>query len=323
MTTGSQLGVVASQIRDVPIAVIDIETTGLHPGADRVVEVSVVRLEPAREPALVLDTLLNPQRPVAATEIHGITDRDVADAPAFSAIAGDLARALSDAVLTAYNVYFDVRFLADEFSRVGWAGTMPHLCLMYMRPMLGLGRKCCLSDACRAHGIEHLEAHTAAYDALAGARLWEFYAEVMLQKGVRTFGDIASLKAYKFSESLNLPPLSPDAARSMPSGGRLKPRHPGVGHAPVPSRADLVHEYWDAVTAAVMDLDLSDTEIRDLADKRERFSLTNEELRAVHGRVFAAMLSEVLADSFVTDAEWKQLKRLHDCLRQLGWAPGT
>jgi len=35
---------------------------------------------------MVLDTLLNPQRPVAATEIHGITDRDVADAPAFAAI---------------------------------------------------------------------------------------------------------------------------------------------------------------------------------------------------------------------------------------------
>lgn len=313
----------ASQIRDVPIAVIDIETTGLHPGADRVVEVSVVRLEPAGEPAVVLNTLLNPQRPVAATEIHGITDRDVADAPAFSDIAGDLASSLSGAVLTAYNVYFDVRFLADEFARVGWAATMPHLCLMYMRPMLGLGRKCCLSDACRAHGIELLEAHTAAYDALAGARLWEFYTEVMLQKGVKTFGDIASLRAYKFSESLNLPPITLDAARSLRSGGRLKPRHPGVGQTPVPSRVDLVHEYWDAVTAAVVDLELSDAEIRELADKRERFSLTNEELRAVHGRVFAAMLSEALADSLITDVEWDRLRHLHGCLHQLGWAPGT
>src|SRR5438094_2304482 len=86
------------------LAVLDMETTGLHPGADRVVEISVVRIEPGAEPALILDTLVNPGRRVSATEIHGISDGDVADAPRFEDIAGELARALSGAVLAAYNV---------------------------------------------------------------------------------------------------------------------------------------------------------------------------------------------------------------------------
>ena len=76
------------------------------------------------------------------------------------------------------------------------------------------------------------------------------------------------------------------------------------------------------MTAAVADLDLSDSEVQDLAAKRERFGLTSDELRAVHGRVFAAMLSEALRDSLITETEWGQLKRLYDCLRHLGWAPG-
>jgi DNA polymerase III epsilon subunit-like protein len=78
-------GISPFRIDDTPIAIIDFETTGLIAGADRVVEVSVVRVDPGEEPRLVLDTLINPQRHVSATEIHGITDADVADAPYFQA----------------------------------------------------------------------------------------------------------------------------------------------------------------------------------------------------------------------------------------------
>ena len=90
------IGIGSKCINDSPIAVVDFETTGLTPGVDRVVEVSVVRLNPGEVPQLVLDSLVNPMRPVAATEIHGITDADVASAPTFKEIAGDLIAALSD-----------------------------------------------------------------------------------------------------------------------------------------------------------------------------------------------------------------------------------
>ena len=52
----------------------------------------------------MLDTLVNPRRAIAATEIHGITDDDVADAPEFGDIASDLVAAISDCVVAAYNV---------------------------------------------------------------------------------------------------------------------------------------------------------------------------------------------------------------------------
>jgi hypothetical protein len=129
-------GITDQVIAETPISVLDFETTGLSPGPDRVLEVSVVRMEPGRSPRLVFDTLVDPGRRVAATSIHGITDEDVIGAPAFDEIAGDLVRALSDSVVAAYNVYFDLRFLEFELAGSGLACSPPHFCLMWMRPML-------------------------------------------------------------------------------------------------------------------------------------------------------------------------------------------
>ena len=66
------------------LAFIDFETTGLTPGLDRVVEISVFKMEPGKSLCLAFDTLVNPLRPMAATEIHGISNAGVADAPTFN-----------------------------------------------------------------------------------------------------------------------------------------------------------------------------------------------------------------------------------------------
>src|SRR5262245_49882605 len=129
-------GIANRLIRETPLAVVDLETTGLYAGGDRIIELAVVRIDPAGEPRLAIDTLVNPRRPVAATEIHGITDADVADAPTFEQIADALASALNGCVLASYNVYFDARFIQAEWAALGLRRLPPHLCLMYMRPLL-------------------------------------------------------------------------------------------------------------------------------------------------------------------------------------------
>jgi DNA polymerase III subunit epsilon len=106
-------------IADTPVAVIDFETTGRVPGVDRIVELAVVSLDPGREPEVVLETLVNPQRPVAATAIHGITDEDVADAPTLDEVAGEVSRVLSGRLVAAYNVSFDIRFLTRALCEAG------------------------------------------------------------------------------------------------------------------------------------------------------------------------------------------------------------
>jgi DNA polymerase III epsilon subunit family exonuclease len=212
-------GVRDASIRETPIAVVDFETTGLSPETDRVIEVSVVRLDPDGQARVVFDTLINPSRSVSATHIHGISDDDVRDAPHFEDIVHGLIDALAGCVFSAYNVYFDMGFLRAELQRVGIYDVPPHLCLMHMRPMLGLGRSCNLAKACELHEVDYRGAHVAGHDALASARLLEYYLDVMGERRIQTFGELAELRSYQFTRSFSNPPLA--------TGPRLQ-REPAV-----------------------------------------------------------------------------------------------
>jgi DNA polymerase-3 subunit epsilon len=312
---------------------LDFETTGLNPGADRVVEVSVVRVEPGGPPELVLDTLVNPRRPMAATEIHGIADEDVVDAPEFEDIASDFVAAVSDCVIAAYNVYFDMRFLNYELRRAGIATSPPHMCLMYLRPLLGLGHRCCLADACRAHNIESVPTHVAADDAQASSQLLQMYLDVMKQRSIRTFADLRDLGNYKFLRSFCLDPFRRQSPRSGPACGRLKSR---VEWSPAPAGEEATRArlepgraaqkplgvYWDALKAAVADLVITDEEIEQLKRTKRELGLQEEQVRVLHARAFASVISQFIDDQWLDDQERRKLKRLHQCLSLLGWAPG-
>lgn len=80
---------------DLDIAVVDVETTGFAAErTDRVVEIAIVRLSQSGEVLDEFETLVNPQRDVGPTQIHGISARDVRQAPVFAEVAGDVAARL-------------------------------------------------------------------------------------------------------------------------------------------------------------------------------------------------------------------------------------
>jgi DNA polymerase-3 subunit epsilon len=104
-----------------PLVFFDIEATGTDPLADRIVEIATVRvsaqgIEPAR--SWRIDPRV--RIPVEASEIHGITNRDLEGAPCFADVADEIADALRDADLAGFSITrFDVRILAAEFARAG------------------------------------------------------------------------------------------------------------------------------------------------------------------------------------------------------------
>ena len=86
-------------------AVLDLETTGLSPANHhRIVEVAVVLVDDAGQTVYEWATLVNPERDVTASEIHGLTGADVYRAPTFSQIAGQLTKLLSGRVAVAHNL---------------------------------------------------------------------------------------------------------------------------------------------------------------------------------------------------------------------------
>ena len=106
--------------RDTDYAIIDLETTGFSPkNHDRIVEVGIVRADPHGNRLQEYCTLINPRRDVGGTQVHGITATDVAGAPAFRDVVGDIHEMLRGAVIVAHNTQFDLRFLCHECEESG------------------------------------------------------------------------------------------------------------------------------------------------------------------------------------------------------------
>jgi DNA polymerase-3 subunit epsilon len=101
------------------VAFIDLETTGVNLSTDRIVEIAIVKLLPdgSRQ---TKRKLINPQMPIPASssEIHGITDEMVKDAPTFKQAGNEIKQFLENCDLGGYNSNrFDIPMLMEEFLR--------------------------------------------------------------------------------------------------------------------------------------------------------------------------------------------------------------
>ncbi len=108
-------------LADAPLAVIDVETTGLDPvNGHRVIEVAVVCVDGGLDAGQFV-SLIRPDRPIdpGAAAVNGISDAMVADAPSFREILPLLDRVLHGRVLVAHNAPFDLGFLDAEYRRAG------------------------------------------------------------------------------------------------------------------------------------------------------------------------------------------------------------
>lgn len=105
---------------ELPLAIVDTETTGTDWAVDRVVEVAVITTEGGIETGRK-SWLVNPGVPIpaAASEIHGITNADITNAPRFAEIAVDLAAFIGEHQCAGYNARFDRAMLLAEYLRAG------------------------------------------------------------------------------------------------------------------------------------------------------------------------------------------------------------
>ncbi len=104
-----------------PIAFLDWETTGTDVVADRIVQMHITKVDPTSWDIIEeRGTLINPGVPIpkGASDIHGITDDMVKDAPRFAQVAKSLYSFLRDCNVGGFNIInFDVPMLSEEFIR--------------------------------------------------------------------------------------------------------------------------------------------------------------------------------------------------------------
>lgn len=155
-------------LKDLNLCIVDIETTGT-----KVIEVAVIKIEKGK----LVDqyhTLLNPEQPIpfSITELTGISDDDVKDAPIFQDIHKKLWDFLKGSVFVAHNVSFDYGFLRREFSRQGLPFNLERFCSVNLSRLLFADEaKHDLSSIVDRYNIVLSKRHRALDDALG---VWEF-----------------------------------------------------------------------------------------------------------------------------------------------------
>jgi DNA polymerase-3 subunit epsilon len=184
MTAGARTGDRFGPWHEHSVVVFDVETTGISPENDRIVEVGLARFERGRL-VKTWGTLINPgmEIPKAASEIHGITNDDVANAPSFIAALPHVLSITRDAWPCAYNASFDKKFWSHELSRLSGLDvtslTIPMFdpSFQWVDPVVwsrhhnGIWKGNKLTQACERYGISIENAHRATDDAVATGKL--------------------------------------------------------------------------------------------------------------------------------------------------------
>ena len=159
-----------------PLASIDLETTGVNLGTDRIVEIAIVKIltDGSRN---VKRKLINPEMPIPknSSDIHGITDEMVKDAPTFRQVAQELKQVLDGCDIVGYNSNrFDIPLLMEEFLRVQVEFDMKGRKLVDVQKIFHQMEQRTLGAAYKFYCNKTLEsAHSAEADASATYEILE------------------------------------------------------------------------------------------------------------------------------------------------------
>jgi DNA polymerase-3 subunit epsilon len=189
---------VGSPIGEQRFAVVDVETTGLSVRRHRVLQIGVVVIDGAGVEHDRWSTYVASRRwwrlaRVGPTHIHGITRRDMRNAPSARDALAELRRRIDGAHLVAHNASFDVGFLARASRRAGVALPLERaLCTLTLSRSLDPDRqrRHRLLDLCERYDIVLAQPHHALSDAAATAAILPMLLD---ERGVRSTADLAGL----------------------------------------------------------------------------------------------------------------------------------
>jgi DNA polymerase-3 subunit epsilon len=298
-----------------PFSVVDVETTGFNAyGNDRIIEVGIVRLRPDLTIEDEFVTLINPERDIGSTQVHGISATDVTHAPTFRQAAGEIASRLQGAILASHNIRFDSTFVSAEFARLGspmpeW----PMVCTLALAHALldePPSRK--LAFCCQEAGIEVGHQHHALDDARATALLLAHYVQHAARTG-------RTRLEYLGCACLDLP--GKDWAR-WPRSGCAITRSQAADHTKADGQyltrlvdtlagddaSDTAQaEYMALLDRVLIDRRVSREEAQGLLHMAEVLGLSRAAVQEVHERYLRSLVHEAYADGIVSPAEHKDL----------------
>lgn len=287
-------------------AVVDLETTGLYPSTDRVVEMAVIHLNLEAEITAEFCTLINPRRDVGPTRIHRLTAADVTTAPTFAAAAATLWQLLSGRILVAHNASFDARFLDAEFARCGAAlPPPPIMCTMQLAShyLPGLPART-LTACCATAGIELSQHHSALHDARAAAQLLACFRAAHLQLPASWAQALDSAALATWTPSPAVAEFRPTSReeQTLRRATQRPPLADLVDRLPRGPAGDL-DSYLAVLDRILEDRIVSDSELTHLSGLATGLGLTQDTAHQAHRQYLTHLSAAAWQDRQVTDAE--------------------
>lgn len=293
-------------------AVLDVETTGFSPlTGDRIIEIAVVRVAPDLSIVDEFVTLVNPRRPIGRSELHGITEKDVQDAPTFEDIAGDVLERLEDLVIVGHNVRYDRDFLAAELSAAGvFLPSIPCLDTLKLAHRLHpeyLNHR--MSTCCSEAGLDHSYPHDALEEARATVRLLSHFLQEAEGSGI-TMADVLDGEL-KFPKPWPQIPPSGRAVRregertiqeTVPFLARLAAQRGGT------AATEALAPYVDLLDRALEDRRVTAAEARALGQTAKAWGLSAADVRSANEAYLRGVVAAALADGWITMNERNDLR---------------
>lgn len=301
-------------------AVLDVETTGLSADVDRVVEIAIVHLDRAGRILGQWTTRVDPEGPMGANHIHGITDADVRGAPRFADLVPHLNGLLAGWAVAAHSVRFDLAFLRAEYARAGWRlPWVPSLCTLdasrYYQPQLD-GRR--LVDCCAAAGIGLTAAHSALADTRAAAALLSCYLDPRVGRPPRPEdlqlpGQAATVTWPTGPAGAPLPPPPSRPARRQFPVKAVAPTLMStltglsLGHVLDPGAPATAVNYLDFLAGALQAGAITGPDPVALAQLGALYDLRGDALRAVNTAFLLALAEQAVDDGRISHPERAEL----------------
>lgn len=168
---------------------VDLETTGLSPVKDGIIEIGAVHFRDG-ESVGEFQTLVRPGClvPPRITELTGISEEMLCEAPVFAQIAEDFLEFSGELPIVGHSILFDFSFLKRAFGRMGIAYERKGIdTLKLCRQFLPAEEKKNLGAACSHFGIQGTSYHRAFNDAMCTGLLLEQLKKQYLEEHVETF----------------------------------------------------------------------------------------------------------------------------------------
>jgi DNA polymerase III subunit epsilon len=194
------------------LAFIDVETTGLSPARDNIIEIAIIRVEGGKI-IQTYETLVNPgkQIPPEITLLTGITSGELENAPDFYSIKNDIRKILDGAVFVAHNARFDYSFIRAEFMRQEESFSAKILCTAKLsRRLYPRFHRHNLDSLIDRFNIPCDTRHRALSDTKA---IWNFFQIALEKHGQKKISDAID----KIMKNASLPPtISPSNISDLP-----------------------------------------------------------------------------------------------------------